>query len=106
MLFLPTPENLWIYVAIIAGGMVVACLRIIGHAYYEAVRRHDLRVEVHRLRAEQQRRLDTLARIEAGANERPRRAKRRLPDNLLEPMVSADEIVEVGEVATPEQAAA
>ena len=82
----PGPENVWIFVALIAGALVIACLRLVGHAYHDAVRWHDLRVRVHRLRAEQQRRLDKLARIEAGVNRRDDRAKRDLPDNLREPV--------------------
>ena len=84
------PDNVWIFVALIAGAMVVACLRLIGHACYDAIRWHDLRVKVQQMRAEQKRRLDKLARIEAGVTGRPGRSKRSLPDNLREPVTMGD----------------
>ena len=80
MAVLPNPDNLWIYVALISGTLIVACLRIIGHAYHDAIRWHNLRVEVHRLKTEQQRRLAMLAGTGTDdAKERPPEAKRPIP---------------------------
>lgn len=95
-----SPDNVWIFVAVIAVATVIACLRLIGHAYYDAIRWHDLRVEVKRLQADQRRRLDKLARLEAGVGARSR-SKRSLPETLREPVAMSD-VVDAVEVVGAE----
>ena len=51
--------------AMLTIGLVIAtaifgCLRVIGYEYYNAVLWHNLRIEVHRLRNEQQQRLQEM----------------------------------------------
>jgi hypothetical protein len=67
MPILPSPENLWLYVAAIAALLVLGCLRAIGCEYDRAVRWHNLRIEVHNLRLEQQRKKRAIERGEAAA---------------------------------------
>jgi cell wall-associated NlpC family hydrolase len=75
MSVLPNPENLWLFVAFIAALLVLACLRAIGHAYYNAVLWHNLKVEVQNLQIEQKRRLKELE--QAGEAPQPRRRRPR-----------------------------
>jgi len=57
---LPDPDNIWFYVAAIAAWLVLGCLRIIGFEYYNAVLWHNLKIQVHNLRRQQQQRLREL----------------------------------------------
>jgi hypothetical protein len=76
MSVLPNPDNLWLFVAFIAGLLVLACLRTIGHAYYNAVLWHNLKVEVQNLQIEQKRRLKELEQTGETPQRRRRRAGR------------------------------
>jgi hypothetical protein len=115
MSVLPNPDNLWLFVAFIAALLVLACLRTIGYAYYNAVLWHNLKVEVRNLQIEQKRRLKQLERAEE-APQRPRRHRRTPPSKPEEtpaPVAgevrapaAADEPVEAIEVAPAEEARA
>lgn len=48
--------------AVIAAGLVLLCLRALGHNLFQAVRWHNLKVEAHNLRLRQQRELMALRR--------------------------------------------
>ncbi len=63
MSLLPSPDNLWIYVAAIAAWLVLGCLRTIGFEYYNVVKWHNLKVEVHKLRLKQEQRLKNLQAV-------------------------------------------
>jgi hypothetical protein len=79
MSILPSPENLWLYVAAIAALLVIGCLRAIGWEYGRAVRWHNLRIDVQNLRLEQERKKRAIEQAEADGVEivgepAPRRA--------------------------------
>jgi len=61
------PEIAWVLIALVAGAMVIACLRVLGFEANRAIAWYDLRLEVQALRRQQQRRLENLAR--SGARE-------------------------------------
>jgi hypothetical protein len=67
MPILPSPENLWLYVAAIAALFALGCLRAIGCEYERAVRWHKLRIEVHNVRLEQKRKQLAIEQAEASA---------------------------------------
>jgi hypothetical protein len=92
MSLLPNPDNLWLFVAFIAGLLVLACLRTIGCAYYNAVLWHNLKVDVRNLQIEQKRRLKELER--AGQAREPRRSRRRTPptESLQAPAPVGEEV--------------
>lgn len=49
-----SPELTWLLIVAVMAIAVISCLRVIGFSYYNAVCWHNLKVEVHRLRAEQE----------------------------------------------------
>ncbi len=56
-----SPETAWILIGLVIAGTMLAILRVTGFAYYNSVVWHNLRVEVHRLRIAQQRRMYDMA---------------------------------------------
>jgi hypothetical protein len=64
-------------IALIVVWAIFGCLKTIGNQYDQAVRWHNLKVETHRLRLHQQRRLDALLRKKEELMNRPRRRRRR-----------------------------
>ena len=60
MRFVIPPEAYWFAIGVIVVWLVSGCLRIIGFEYRNAVRWHDLRVRVQRLRLEQKRHLEAI----------------------------------------------
>lgn len=75
MSLLPNPDNLWLFVGLIAALLVLGCLKAIGFEYYNAVLWHNLKIEVRNLQIEQKRRLKELER----AGEAPKPVRRRPP---------------------------
>ena len=57
-----TPQLAWLVIGLIAAGMVIACLQVLGNQFYRHVRRHDFKMEVHTLRNAY---LDRLAEAQA-----------------------------------------
>lgn len=55
---LPAPTTLAIIAVIVI--TILSCLRVIGHEYYNAVLWHNLKIEVHRLRIKQQRKMEEM----------------------------------------------
>lgn len=91
---MPAP---WIFVIFIAAWMVYACLRVIAREYATAVAWHDLRVQVQRLRREQQRRVDAATRSEPSL--RPTGRTKMPVASLIEPAGAVEEAVELAEAA-------
>lgn len=105
MSLLPDPDNLWLFVGLIAALLVLGCLKTIGFEYYNAVLWHNLKIEVRNLQIEQKRRLKELER----AGEAPPPARRRpksvapaapvAEEVTAPPAMEAAEVVEAVEVA-------
>jgi ribonuclease D len=67
-------DNLWVAVAIIAGWLVLMCLRVISVRIHNAIAWHDLKVEAHLLRRRQFERLESLRAYRVRAAEERRAA--------------------------------
>lgn len=60
----PASELAWGFMLLVALALVVGCLKVIAYEYFNAVRWHNLRIECHRLRIAQKKRLRELAEFE------------------------------------------
>jgi len=99
---LPAADNLWLYVVAIAAWLVVGCLRTIGFEYCNAVLWHNLKVEVHKLRTEQEQRLREL---QSGAVPVPR-ARPKAPAAPPSPPAAAQPVETLASASpSPPQAA-
>ena len=105
MSLLPNPDNLWLFVGLIAALLVLGCLKTIGFEYYNAVLWHNLKIEVQSLQIDQKRRLKELERAGEApppARRRPRAAPTAAPvaeEVTTPPAMEAAEAVEAVEVA-------
>jgi hypothetical protein len=110
MSLLPNPDNLWLFVGVIAALLVLGCLKTIGFEYYNAVLWHNLKIDVQSLQIDQKRRLKELER----AGEAPQSARRRpqpaptaapvAEEVTAPPAVEAPEVVEAVEAVEVAQA--